>query len=227
MAIRSHLSRCLAGGLFALSLSLATGPAAAADRVKLVVLPFLSQLPIFIAIEEGFFAREDIEIDRVALSSSYLALPGLMAGELDAAIPQSGPAMFNAIARGGGARIVATGVQLARGGCTYAGFYGNGLTLQALTAGEERRLSVSADANAFEGYLMDLLRRRPGAERLQVSYREMPAAAQQTALAGRSLDLAFIAEPWIARMDQAGIGRVAVAAEELLPDAQFTALMLS
>lgn len=221
---RRHLPAAAAA--MVLSFCLGIQPALA-DRVRLVVLPFLSQAPIFIALEEGMFAREGIEIERVPLSSSYLALPGLMAGELDAAIPQAGPALFNAVARGGQARLVASGVQLARGGCSYAAFFGNGLTLAALTSGEARQVSISADPLAFEGYLVDLLRRRPGAERLQVIFREMPVQAQQAALTSRALDLAFLSEPWMARMRQAGIGTVAVGGEELLPDAQFTALMFS
>lgn len=214
-------------GAVALALLAALPGAAMAERVKLVVLPFLSQAPIFIALEEGFFAREGIEIEPVALSSSYLAIPGLMAGELDAAIPQTGPALFNAVARGGRARMVASGVVLAPAECSYAAFYGTATTAAALTAGQARSISISADPNAFEGYLVDLLRRLPGAGGLQVSFREMPVPAQQAALAARSLDLAFLSEPWVARLDQAGVGQVAVGAEELLPDGQFTALMFS
>lgn len=216
--------RSLLGALAALLL--VTAPALAADKVRLVVLPYLSQAPLFIALEEGLFAREGIEIERVALSSSYLALPGLMAGELDAAIPQAGPALFNAIARGGQARIVAPGVVMA-GGCSYAAFYGTGLTLKELTSGQERALSISADADAFEGFLVDLLRRRPGGEKLKVTYREMPAQAQQAALTSHAVDLAFMSEPWLTRMNLAGVGKVAVGGEELLPDGQFTALMFS
>lgn len=209
-----------------MGLVLGAAPSLAADKVKLVVLPFLSQAPIFIALEEGLFAREGIEIERVALSSSYLALPGLMAGELDAAIPQAGPALFNAIARGGQARIVAPGVVMS-GGCSYAAFYGTGLTLADLTSGEPRKLTISADADAFEGFLVDLLRKRPGGSKLEVTYREMPAQAQQAALTSHAVDLAFMSEPWLTRMNQAGTGKVAVGGEELLPDGQFTALMFS
>lgn len=217
------------GRMLGLALCLAALLPAAprAERVKLVVLPFLSQAPIFIALEEGLFAREGITIEPVALSSSHLALPGLMSGDLDAGIPQASPALFNAVARGGRARLVASGVMLAPAPCSYAAFYGTGLTLAALTSGEARSLRVSADQNAFEGFLVDLLRQRRGAERLQVQFREMPVPAQQAALAAGALDLAFLSEPWVARLDQAGVGRVAVGAEELLPGGQFTALMFS
>jgi NitT/TauT family transport system substrate-binding protein len=218
------MSRLLA---LALCLAALLPAASQAERVRLVVLPFLSQAPIFIALEEGLFAREGITIDPVALSSSHLAVPGLMGGDLDAAIPQAGPALFNAVARGGRARVVASGVVLAEAGCSYAAFYGTGLTLAALTSGEARTLRISAEPNAFEGFLVDLLRQRPGAERLQVQFREMPVAAQQAALTSRAIDLAFLSEPWVARLDQAGVGGVAFGAEQLLPDGQFTTLMFS
>jgi NitT/TauT family transport system substrate-binding protein len=223
----TRLVRAAATIGFALGLAAALPATARAERVRLVVLPFLSQAPLLIALEEGLFAREGITIEQVALSSSHLAVPGLMTGDLDAAIPQAAPALFNAVARGGRARLVASGVVLAPADCSYAAFYGTGLTLAALTSGEARTLRISADPNAFEGFLVDLLRQRPGAERLQVSFREMPVAAQQQALAAGALDLAYLSEPWVARLDQAGVGRVAVGAEQLLPGGQFTALMFS
>lgn len=212
----------------ALLLSVSVCPGArAADRVRLAVLPFLSQAPIFIALEEGHFAREGIEIDRVSLQSSYLAIPGLMAGELDAAIPQASAGLFNAIARGGAARYVAPGVVLGAGGCSYAAFYGRGPTLAAMADGSARQLSVAADALAFEGFLVDLMRGWPGASRLSFLHREMPVQAQQAALASGALDLAFTSEPWLTRFDDARLGRVFAGAEELLPEAQYTGLMLS
>lgn len=201
--------------------------AQAADKVRLVVLPFLSQAPIFIALEEGHFAREGLEIERVSLQSSYLAIPGLMAGELDAAIPQASAGLFNAIARGGAARYVAPGVVLSQAGCSYAAFYGSGMTLAEMANGSARQVSVAADALAFEGFLVDLMRRLPGAGRLTFVHREMPVQAQQSALASRALDLAFTSEPWLTRFDDARLGRVVVGGEQLLPEAQYTGLMLS
>ena len=199
---------------------------AQSDRVRLVVLPFLSQAPIFIALEEGFFAREGLAIERVTLQSSYLAIPGLMAGELDAAMPQAGPGLFNAIARGGAARYAAAGVMLAPGGCSYAAFYGTGPRFADLAAAG-RPLTIAADPLAFEGFLVALLQRRAEAERLSVTFREMPASAQQAALGSGAVDLAFTSEPWLTRFDDARLGRVAIGAEEILPEAQFTGLMLS
>jgi NitT/TauT family transport system substrate-binding protein len=207
--------------------TMASAGAQASDKVRLVVLPFLSQAPIFIALEEGHFAREGIEIERVSLQSSYLAVPGLMSGELDAAIPQASAGLFNAIARGGAARYVAPGVVLSPGGCSYTALYGSGITLAELANGSARQVSVAADAIAFEGFLVDLMRRLPGAERLTFVHREMPVQAQQAALASRALDLAFTGEPWLTRFDDARLGRIVAGAEQLLPDAQYTGLMLS
>lgn len=110
---------------------------------------------------------------------------------------------------------------------SHAGFYGNGITLAELANGTARQVTVAADALAFEGFLVDLLRRRPGAERLTFVHREMPVQAQQAALASRALDLAFTSEPWLTRFDDARLGRIVVGAEQLLPDAQYTGLMLS
>lgn len=199
-----------------------------AEEVSVVVLPYLSQAPIFIAIEEGMFEAEGISVKRVDMKSSQPVVPGLMSGEFDVAMAVPSAGFYNAIARGGKARLVGPGVTFSKGGCDYAAYYGRkGFDHAALTSGQSLKINLSADAFTFEGYLSDLMNDLPGAEKLSYAFKEMPAYTQGDALKSASIDVAFTAEPWVTRFNDAGIGQMAMGASQILPDGQYGAVMFS
>jgi NitT/TauT family transport system substrate-binding protein len=214
--------------LFSLA-ALALGAApAASEEVSVVVLPYLSQAPIFIAIEEGMFEREGITISRVDMKSSRPVVPGIMSGEFDMAMAVPTAGFYNAIDRGGKGRIVGPGVTFTTGSCEYLAYYGRkGFDRDSFTTGQEMKVNLSADAITFEGYLSGLMNKMPGAEKLSFEFLEMPAYTQGDALQAGSIDVAFTAEPWVTRFNDAGLGQVTMGASEILPDGQFGTLMFS
>jgi NitT/TauT family transport system substrate-binding protein len=200
----------------------------AADPVTVVVLPYLSQAPIFIAIDEGYFEKEGIEIKRVDMKSSQPVVPGIMSGEFDMAMSIPSAGFFNAIARGGKGRVVGPGLMFAKDECSYAAYYGReGFDRDALTSGKDLKVKLSADATTFEGYLSEKMQEMIGTDAPSFEYLEMPAYTQGDALNVRSIDVAFTAEPWMSRFDQDNMGQIAMGAEEILPDAQYGTLMFS
>lgn len=202
--------------------------AQAADQVKVVVLPYLSQAPIFIAIDDGYFANEGIIVDRVDMKSSQPVVPGVMTGEFDMAMAVPTAGFYNAISRGGKGRVVGPGLMFAKDACSYASYYGRtGFDRAALTSGQELNVKMSADATTFEGYLSGLIQEKAGSGGLSFEFLEMPAYTQGDALAAGSIDVAFTAEPWVSRFDNAGLGQIALGAEEIAPDAQYGTLMFS
>ena len=75
--------------------------------IKMSVLPFLSFAPIFIAVEEGYFAEQGIEVEMVKFKSSSDALPALAHGHLDVVAGSIAASFFNAVARGLNIKVVA------------------------------------------------------------------------------------------------------------------------
>ena len=202
--------------------------AQAGDDVKVVVLPYLSQAPIFIAIDDGYFEHEGITVDRVDIKSSQPVVPGVMSGEFDMAMAVPTAGFYNAISRGAEGRVVGPGVTFASDTCSYAAFYGRtDFDRSALTSGQDLNVKMSADATTFEGYLSGLIQEQAGSGGLTFEFLEMPAYTQGDALGAGSIDVAFTAEPWMSRFDNAGLGQIALGAEEIAPDAQFGTLMFS
>jgi len=75
--------------------------------INMSVLPFLSFAPIFIDIEEGYFAEQGIEVEMVKFKSSSDALPALAQGQLDVVAGSISASFFNAVARGLNIKAVA------------------------------------------------------------------------------------------------------------------------
>ncbi len=99
------------GGLAPAGCSLGGDGSADADgaprRVRVGVLPWLSNAPVQIAIAEGYFADVGLEVEPVRLLGGNAGTPLLATGELDVMAGPASPGVLNVIARGMNLRIVA------------------------------------------------------------------------------------------------------------------------
>ena len=69
------------------------------DKVKVLILPYISSAPYFIGIEEGYFEEQGIEVEVVNLVSTEEVMPALASGQVDVASGLLSAGMLNAIAR--------------------------------------------------------------------------------------------------------------------------------
>ena len=94
----------------------------AMTTVKVAYQPTTSYAPLYIAEDEGFFAKQGIDVEFVKTASTATALPLLVSG--DAAV--TGGALkigvLNAVIKGEHVRIVADKGSLTPGSCTVYGF---------------------------------------------------------------------------------------------------------
>jgi NitT/TauT family transport system substrate-binding protein len=83
-------------------------PAAAAlTTVKVGYLPVVSNGPLYLAIEEGYFARQGITLELVKFQNGAATIPALVSGDIAAGGATVSPALVNAISKGTHIRIVA------------------------------------------------------------------------------------------------------------------------
>ncbi|MEJ0068523.1 MAG: ABC transporter substrate-binding protein [Pseudomonadota bacterium] len=69
-------------------------------RLRLGLVPLLSSGPIFIAQARGLFDKVGLQIETQFFADSALAVPALVAGELDLCVCTSNAGVFNAMSRG-------------------------------------------------------------------------------------------------------------------------------
>lgn len=89
--------------LMALSLAgslLAGGSAGAADTIRVAEVPFISSGGFLIAREKGYFKKLGIEVVTRIFDDGALAIPAMIAGEIDVAVMPASAGLFNSIAKG-------------------------------------------------------------------------------------------------------------------------------
>jgi NitT/TauT family transport system substrate-binding protein len=75
-------------------------------RLRLSGQRLATEAPIWLADDRGYFRQEGIEIEHITFGSASEMIPALATGQLDVAPMPANPAMWNAVARGVGAKIV-------------------------------------------------------------------------------------------------------------------------
>jgi NitT/TauT family transport system substrate-binding protein len=90
----------LACGLGLTLALLATDLASAADKIRVGEGPFITGGAFYIARDKGYFAKLGIEIETKSFIDGALAVPAMVAGELDMTFMTPNASLFNSIAKG-------------------------------------------------------------------------------------------------------------------------------
>lgn len=74
-------------------------------KMRIGVVPLISSGPIFLAQARGFFDKVNLDVELRSFADGALAIPALVAGELDATVSTANAGLFNAVARGAPYRL--------------------------------------------------------------------------------------------------------------------------
>jgi NitT/TauT family transport system substrate-binding protein len=200
------------------------------DTVRVLARAHLSQAPLLIADEEGYFAEEGIELEIVSLTRSRDGLPSLVQGDLDVITSSVSTSYLNAIARGALVRIVADRGYLARDGCTYLALLARPelvrdgeLLVPEPSSGRRLRVSVSRESHQellAERALASVDLRLDSMELFRLSGSE-----EMQALAAGRLDLILAAGYPVHEVVESGRAVIWRTAQEVMPDAQHTVVL--
>jgi ABC-type nitrate/sulfonate/bicarbonate transport system substrate-binding protein len=193
-------------------------------ELKVLVLPFLSFAPYFIAQEEGYFAGQNLAVEFVQMNHAAEAVPSLIQGRIDVLGGFLSVGLLNAMLRDGGIRIVADKGYLAASGCAVDNFMVPlDSELPAMLSDPERRRNIrfSGNPTSLQGYCIEQLVAPYG-----LTLRDMQnenindPAAELNALKNNHIEVAVASEPWVTRIIQAGAGKVWKPLSAVAPDFQ-------
>jgi NitT/TauT family transport system substrate-binding protein len=176
-------------------------------RLKVVVLPLLQYAPFYIAVEEGYFQEQAIEIEFIKLTRAADATSALAQGELDVQGGTINVGLLNAIGRGAEIKIVADRGYVAPSGCDNGGFAARRALVEAGELSSPAKLKgrqIAFNPASFSGYVMDRLLNTAGLTLDDVVSVDVPDAAILEALQNGTIDLAYVVEPLLTRTLQAG-----------------------
>jgi ABC-type nitrate/sulfonate/bicarbonate transport system substrate-binding protein len=87
--------------------SFAVPPTPALTTVRVAYVPLVSNGPIYMAMEEGYFARQGIDVKLEKFQSGAATIPALVNGDIDVAGGAVSASLINVISKGAHVRIVA------------------------------------------------------------------------------------------------------------------------
>jgi NitT/TauT family transport system substrate-binding protein len=221
---RSPISIALAVGVLVASgcgsSSVTTG---AGRHVTLVVLPYLTSAPLFIADDEGDFRREGIEIEYVRLQEGVDGIPALLNGDIDVLGGSLTFGFFNLIHRGARIRAIAGKGIIPSGGCASQAILARRDLIAGgrLAAPAGRRLVASVNRASYTTYVMGRALQAAQLGLDDVDLVDLPQPLLVGSFESGRIDLAFVSEPWISAVLDTGSAAVWQPASALLPGFQY------
>ena len=198
------------------------------DPVRVVMLPFLGSVTMTVALEEGYFEEQNLEIEPVKLARNLEAVPALARGEVDVGIGQLTANIVNAIAGGERLRLVAGSGFLDPDGCTYNAIM---VRRQLVEQGrldrpeQLRDLTVELDRLLPMAFFVDTLLEPSGLTIDDLDLVSLPVRANADALINGSIDATVVSEPLLSRIVASGEGVIWKPSEDIVPGYQLSSLM--
>jgi NitT/TauT family transport system substrate-binding protein len=189
----------------------APGPAAAGQATPASVtvgsLPVSAGAALFVAIERGYLAEQNVTVNLENFTSGAEVLTSTAAGQLNLGTAASvGSGALNALSRGLDVRIIATSsaeyTARPSGTVVLRKIDGRALTVPELRG---RKVAVNSVGVASE-YILDAGLRSGGLTVDDVDLQQIPFPDMVAALTNGSIDAAMMAEPFITRLVQSGVG---------------------
>ena len=194
-------------------------PAPVMTKVKVAYLPTTSFGPIYIAQEEGYFARQGITLEFEKFQSNAAALPLLINGDIAVTGGPISPGYINAIAKGLHLQIVADKGSITPGSCT--GFaimvrrplFESG-AVRNVSDLKGRKISGTTGDNTYSISRI-LAMGNLTIDDIQVG--NMDYASSVVAFDNGAIDAAVLTEPYITQVLNRGSAVVLLSGEDFLP----------
>ena len=195
--------------------------------LKISLLPYISYAPIFIALEEGYFAEQGLELKFVKFKQSGLSIPALARGDLDVSTDSVGSNLFSAIARGLEIRIVAD-----------KGHFGDRCTSSAIVvrkdlydSGELTKIEqlkgrkVALSLVPVWGYVYEKILSKGNLTLDDIEVVKLPSAARNTAIETGAIDAAGVTDPQLTQLESLGIAVAIADYHDFVPNYQASTII--
>ncbi len=205
-------------------LALAQGAA----RVRMGVLGVLPEAGIFVALDQGYFREQGIELETTQFDSAARMVPALGTGQLHAGDGSHSAGLFNAVARGIPIKLVADAASGPAGYSVVSLMFRRDLAdsgqVQSPADLRGRRVALPARGIPTEVLLSYWL--RPAGLRVDdVEIVEMGFPDQLPAFSSHNIDATVIPEPFETRLADQGLATVYQHSDAIYPGFQVAEVM--
>jgi NitT/TauT family transport system substrate-binding protein len=200
-----------------------TQESAEPTHLQVVVLPFLSFAPFYIAQEEGYFTEQNLDVEFVEFEHNTGLAPALAQGEIDVVSGFANYGMFSAMSQGANIRIVADKGYEQAEACPANAVAISPELVEAGVMDDPSQIAgktFELDLTSLDGYLVEPLLTENGLTFDDFEIVEgLDGPTEMDALQDGSLDLVLLSEPWITRNLAQGV-QILAPINELHPDYQ-------
>ncbi len=169
----------------------------ARPKIRVSLSTHLSWAPILIALEEGDFAAEGLDVELVPAMRSEESLVALVSGDIDVRPGPLSAGVMSAIAQGAPIRITAGMGVLDSASCTYYGIVPRrGLD----TSGTPRVARIRASSEGTSRYVVHRMLAQRGIRLETLETVRLPDAVVMGSLDNGAVDLVAVSEPALQRV---------------------------
>lgn len=197
-------------------------------KIKAGVPPFLSNAPIFIALAEGFFAEQGVEIELVSITSGARSVPMLVSGEVDVLATPITTAVLNASAHDAQVKVVADKGHFEPNQCASVAYVTRpGFAAERKLNGptDLKGLKINYSAGSYEHYRLETFLATANLTLQDVQLTNLDAPAALAALTQGAVDIISILEPSLTKEVAAGHIEVWRTADKVIADKQIALLV--
>src|ERR1700742_720189 len=202
--------------------------ALAADQVKVSVYQSVSDAGIYIAIDKGYFAEQDISVETIQLDSVSSVVTALASGQVDVAGGAPSAAIYNAARQGIGIKIVADKGSM-QNGAGYIGLVARNAVADQIKSPADLKGRNVALAGSGVGTTNEVawaeMARTGGLKEGDVTLQNLSFGDSVAALASGSVDAAYLIEPLMQSAEQKGIGKLFLTGDKMYPNQQVAVLL--
>jgi NitT/TauT family transport system substrate-binding protein len=204
-------------------------PTPTLTTLNVVNLPFIAFAPFWIGTEEGLFREQGIDINLVNMTTQPDTMPALLAGQVDVVSGQVSASMFNLVARGGQAKLVADKGYIDANACDNIALIARHDLLPPGTqpsADVLRTKKISVVPGSWNDYLADKVLASVGLTTTDFADNvQLPSTSDVQAMDSGQIDLVVQNEPWVTRLVAAGHTPVLNPTHEVLANAESAVVM--
>ena len=189
-------------------------------KVSMALLRLTSSAPLFIAMDKGFFAEENLEVTPQWFDAAHPIAVATASSQVDVGATGITASLFNMAASGQKLAIVADKGREQKGYSSSALIvtadnYANGVT--SLEALKGKRIGITQKGSTFH-YMIGKMLETKGMKLDDVQLIPLgKLSAVMAALESKQIDAAILNEPNISKVQRAGYGKMVVQVGDLIP----------
>ena len=195
-----------------------TPPATGLTKIRVADVPIVTQVPFYVAIDRGYFRDAGFDVELVPVSTPADAVPLVATSQVDVGGFGPDPAVFNAMERGIGIKMLGSAAVFA-GGTRASGLVVRQALIDSARYTEPHdlkgmKIAISAAQSQF---YVELLLARVGLVAADVEFTTLATSDMVAALANGAIDAAWEVEPLIGAIQARGLGTLTGTGFESLP----------